>query len=64
MHQPCLHITNGDTAARTILEAGITGHILAWRDILHDGPVPGGLDQDALVEVRASLLAQPPVPSG
>ena len=56
-----LNITNGDNAANTMKEAGIPGVILPWRDILHDGPVPGGVDLDALAPIRARFLAQPPV---
>lgn len=53
-----LHITNGDSAANIMAEAGIPGHILPWRDILHDGPVPGGLSLHQLAEVRADFLHQ------
>ena len=30
--------------------------VLVWRDVLHDGPVPDGLDADALAQVRARHL--------
>ena len=30
---------------------------LVWRDVLHDGPIPAGLDADALAVVRARHLA-------
>jgi hypothetical protein len=56
-----LHITNGDSAAGIMAEAGIPGRILPWRDILHDGPVPGGLGLDDLATVRARFLDQPGV---
>ena len=52
-----LHITNGDSAAGTMREAGIGSEILPWRDVLHDGPVPGGLELSELSRVRASYLA-------
>ena len=55
----CLNITNGDSAANIMAAAGIAGTILPWRDVLHDGPVPGGLDLDELAEVRAAFLDQP-----
>jgi len=38
-------------------EAGISGEILPWRDILHDGPVPRDLSLAELGRVRASYLA-------
>ncbi len=37
--------------------AGISGEILAWRDILHEGPVPTELPLDELSAVRAEYLA-------
>jgi hypothetical protein len=52
-----LYITNGDSAAGTMREAGFQGEILPWRDILHEGPVPGGLPLPELSRVRARFLA-------
>jgi hypothetical protein len=53
-----LHITNGDSAAGTMNEARIIGDILPWRDVLHDGPVPGGLSLPQLSPVRARFLSE------
>jgi hypothetical protein len=36
----------------------VAGKVLSWDDVLHDGPVPGGISTDALREVRASFLAE------
>jgi hypothetical protein len=52
-----LHVTNGDSAGYGLREAGMRGTILPWRDVLHDGPVPAGLDLAALSEVRADFIA-------
>jgi hypothetical protein len=52
-----LHITNGDSAVHVMLEAGLAGTVLPWRDILHEGPVPDRLDLSALREVRSRFLA-------
>jgi hypothetical protein len=52
-----LHITNGDSAAEGIRQGAIPGDIVPWRDVLHDGPVPGGLSIDELSRVRAEYLA-------
>jgi len=52
-----LHITNGDSAADQLRIAGISGKILPWRDVLHEGPVPAGLSLDSLREVRARFIA-------
>lgn len=52
-----LHITNGDSAADSISRSDLKGHILPWRDVLHEGPVPAGLDLKALSAVRARFIA-------
>lgn len=52
-----LHITNGDHAAEGIRASGVPGAVLPWRDVLHEGPVPGGLDLAGLGEVRAAFIA-------
>jgi hypothetical protein len=51
-----LHLTNGDLAAGRISAAGLPGDVLPWRDVLHEGPVPAGLDDDALRAARAEFL--------
>jgi hypothetical protein len=52
-----LHVANGTSTTRTIEAAGIPGVTSIWADPLHDGPVPGGLDDDALAAVRAAYHA-------
>jgi hypothetical protein len=54
-----LHVTNGDVVAPVVAAAaGVPlADVLPWRDVLHDGPVPAGLDPDALARVRAAHLA-------
>lgn len=54
---PVLHITNGDSAGGLIQESDIGGDVLSWRDVLHEGPVPGDLILDDLSVVRAEYLA-------
>jgi hypothetical protein len=56
---PPLHVTNGDVIAPAVAAAaGVPlDAIVAWRDVLHDGPVPGGLDPAELARVRAAHLA-------
>jgi Domain of unknown function (DUF1835) len=51
-----LHVTNGDSTARTLLETTLAQHVLPWRDALHEGPVPAVAD-DALRRIRAKFLA-------
>ncbi|MGD8277537.1 MAG: DUF1835 domain-containing protein [Gemmatimonadota bacterium] len=55
--EPVRHVTNGDSAAMALRSAGVTGGILAWRDVLHDGPVPADLTDDELTAVRATFIA-------
>ena len=53
-----LHITNGDSAALGIRATGIPGEVLSWRDVLVEGPVPGGVSDEELRNVRATFLAE------
>ncbi len=52
-----LHITNGDAAAEPLRAADLPGEVTIYTDLLHEGPVPAGLDDAALRVVRASFLA-------
>lgn len=52
-----LHVTNGDVVVARMRAIGITGPIVPWRDVLHEGPVPAGLNAGALREVRAGFIA-------
>lgn len=52
----CLHITNGDCAIDVMKKASIKGEFLAWRDVLHEGPVPCGLSFESLCQVRSNYL--------
>lgn len=51
-----LHVTNGDSAAVPLRRTGVTGSVIAWRDFLHEGPVPAGLALEAMSDVRARFL--------
>lgn len=39
-----LHVTNGDCAVAALRRAGVQGDVIAWREVLHEGPVPRGGD--------------------
>jgi hypothetical protein len=52
-----LHVTNGDIAVDLLRRAGLAPHAVAWADVLHEGPVPGGLDDAGLRRVRAEFIA-------
>jgi hypothetical protein len=55
---PRLNITNGDSAAGTLSEAGIEGKIIPWRDVLHEGPVDSSLSLEKLSTQRARFIAE------
>jgi hypothetical protein len=52
-----LHVTNGDSVVPSLEATGIGGDILPWRDALHEGPLPAGLDAAELRAVRAEYFA-------
>jgi hypothetical protein len=52
-----LHITNGDSVLYLFRKAGIVGTQVAWRDVLHEGPVPPGALED-VSGVRARYLTE------
>lgn len=49
-----LHVTNGDVAAGAIA-ARLGVRPLPWRDVLHEGPVPAGSEEE-LLEARVAFL--------
>ena len=55
-----LHVANGHCTTRLIHQAGIPGPKSIWADPLHEGPVPGGLSDEDLLEIRARYLAPTP----
>jgi RNA polymerase sigma factor (sigma-70 family) len=54
-----LHVANGSSTTMTIEAAGIPGARSIWADPLYDGPVPGGLSDAELLDVRLRFLAGP-----
>ena len=53
-----LHITNGDSAGASLRQAGLSGQVIAWQDVLHEGPVPADLYAEELRVVRARFIAE------
>jgi hypothetical protein len=51
-----LHVTNGDAAAEKIRKAGLAEHILPWRDLLSEGPVPARLSLVNLAHRRSQFI--------
>ena len=54
-----LHVANGTCTTQLIQAAGIPGTLSIWADPLHDGPVPGGLTDEELLEVRTRYHTGP-----
>jgi hypothetical protein len=52
-----LHITNGDSVLNTFRQVRFPGRYLAWKDALHDGPVPQTESLADLSDIRARTLA-------
>lgn len=54
-----LHVANGTSTTLTIEAAGIPGTCSIWADPLYEGPVPGGLSDAELLDVRMRYLTGP-----
>jgi hypothetical protein len=54
-----LHVANGTCTTRNMAAAAVPGDLSVWADPLHEGPVPPGLTDDELLDVRARYLAGP-----
>jgi len=52
-----LHLTNGSAIIPMMRAAGVEGRVVPWDDVLHEGPVPAGLNIAALRDVRTDFLA-------
>ncbi len=53
-----LHITNGDHAAN-LIKAGLDAeHVIAWRDVLYEGPIPAHASHHQLRKIRAEYLSE------
>ena len=53
-----LHLANGTATTDLIARAAIPGDTSIWADPLHDGPVPGALDESELRAVRARYISE------
>lgn len=52
-----LHLTNGDHAVGVLRAAELPGSYLPWRDVLHEGPVPAGMNLPNLSRLRSEFIA-------
>lgn len=53
-----LCFTNGDIVVDGLRRGGLSGEIVSWKDVLHDGPVPSHLSFEELREVRARFISE------
>lgn len=53
-----IHITNGDAAAALIKAAGFRGEMLAWNDLIYDGPPLRPWPDDDQINARARFLSE------
>ncbi len=51
-----LHITNGESCS--LPQTGLPGEVIYWNDVLHDGPVPRGLELQELSRVRERFISE------
>jgi hypothetical protein len=54
-----LHVANGTSTTGTIEAAGIPGACSIWADPLYEGPVPAGLSDGELLDLRMRYLSGP-----
>lgn len=52
-----LHVTNGDSVIYLFKKGGLLGTHLAWRDVLHEGPILNDRPLEELSAIRAQFLA-------
>ena len=52
-----LHLANGDSTAGALRTAGLSGEVIVWADVLHDGPVLTGVSRAEYLAARAAFLA-------
>ena len=51
-----VHITTGDAVAEKLRRWAGEPRLIVWHDILHEGPVPGGLPLEELTAIRGAWL--------
>jgi hypothetical protein len=54
-----LHVANGHATSGLIELSTVAGRTMVWADPLDEGPVPGGLSDAELIQIRARFLASP-----
>lgn len=52
-----MHVTSGDSAAASLRQGGVEDSVVAWGDVLHEGPVPAEPPAE-LAKTRARFLGE------
>jgi hypothetical protein len=52
-----LHVTHGDITGEQLARLFPNDELVLWRDVLHEGPIPTGVTDAELREIRAAFLA-------
>jgi hypothetical protein len=52
-----LHVLNGDSTRFSLARSTVSGEFTVWADALHEGPVPAGVSDEHLLEMRAEHFA-------
>src|SRR5207237_6327941 len=52
-----LHVTNGESAGNTLRQTTLGGAVLAWQDVLNEGPLPVG-SRPRFRAARAAFLSE------
>jgi hypothetical protein len=53
-----MHVLNGDATREIMERSDIPGMYTVWADVLHEGPVPGGVDDEEFRRTRAGFHAE------
>jgi hypothetical protein len=52
-----MHVLNGDATREIMERSDIPGTYTVWADVLHEGPVPGAVDDEEFRRIRAGFHA-------
>jgi hypothetical protein len=53
-----LHIVNGDSTARLLIDSGIEGDLVVWREVLCEGPLHSNIGSDAFWKIRYDFFEE------
>ena len=53
-----VHITSGESPGECLIQSGLSGEVLVWRDVLYDGERGAGWPDRSTLAVRAQFLSE------